>query len=94
MYKHVSFLFYIFPVLRYIVAITTGSYKDAGTDSGNVSINLIGVDGDTGLRELNGPTSKNHLPWQPGQTDIYVVEAVSVGKVKKIELNLNSGGQG
>jgi hypothetical protein len=55
---------------------------------------LIGVDGDTELRELNGAISKNKLPWQPGQTDIYIVEAASVGRVKKIELNLNSAGQG
>lgn len=81
-------------MLRYIIAVTTGSYKDAGTDYGNISINVIGVDGDTGLRELNGAISKNRLPWQPGQMDIYVVEAVSVGKVKKIELNFNSTGQG
>ena len=80
--------------MRYVVAVMTGSYKDAGTDSGNVSINLIGVDGDTGLRELNGAISKNRLPWQPGQTDIYIIEAVSVGRVKKIELNLNGAGQG
>lgn len=74
--------------------MTTGSYKDAGSDSGTVSINLIGVDGDTGLRELTGPISKNRLPWQSGQTDIFVLEAVCLGKIKKMELNFNSGAQG
>ncbi|XP_052774352.1 lipoxygenase homology domain-containing protein 1-like isoform X2 [Mya arenaria] len=82
------------PVLRYVVAVTTGSYKDAGVDNANVRLNLIGVDGDIGLRDLTGAISKNRFPWQPGQTDIFIVEAVSVGKIKKIEVTFGSPDQG
>ncbi|KAL4236113.1 retinal rod cell development [Mactra antiquata] len=81
------------PVIRKGTPSSPGSYKDAGIDNGSVGINIIGVDGDTGLQELNGAISKNSLPWQPGQTDIYILEAVSVGRVKKIELNFRSAGQ-
>lgn len=81
-------------VLRYVVAVTTGGYKDAGIDNGIVSINLIGVNGDTGLRELTGAISKNASPWQPGQADVFILEAVSIGKLKKIEVTYISPGQG
>ena len=81
-------------VLRYVVAVTTGGYKDAGTDNGNVCINLIGVDGDTGQRDLVGSISKNRQVFQSGQTDIFVIEAVSVGRLKKVEINFNSPTQG
>ena len=81
-------------VLRYIVAVTTGGYKDAGTDKGNVSINLIGVDGDTGQRELVGAISKNRTLWQSGETDIFIVEAVSVGRLKRVEIKFDSPTQG
>lgn len=81
-------------VLRYVVAVATGGYKDAGIDNGIVSINLIGVNGDTGLRELTGAISKNASPWQPGQADIFILQAVSIGKLKKIEVTYTSPGQG
>jgi len=77
-----------------VVAVTTGNYKDAGIDGATVSLNLIGSNGDTGLRELNGAISKNRLLWQPSQTDIFILEAVSVGKIKKIEINMNTKEQG
>lgn len=81
-------------MLRYIVAVTTGGYKDGGIDNGIVSINLIGVDGDTGVRELTGAITKNMSLWQPGQTDIFTLEAVSVGKLKKVEITCTTSTQG
>jgi len=77
-----------------VVAVTTGAYKDAGIDNGIVSINLIGVNGDTGVRELNGAISKNVSLWQPGQMDIFILEAVSVGKLKKVEVTCTTSAQG
>lgn len=74
--------------------MTTGAYKDAGIESGIVSIKLIGVDGDSGQRELTGAITKNRSLWQPGQTDIFVLEAVSVGKLKKIEVTYTTPKQG
>ena len=78
--------FFSVSVHRYIVAMTTGSSKDSGTESGQVSINLIGVNGDTGMRPLTAPITKNRLPWQPGQEDIFALEAVSIGKLKKVQV--------
>ena len=82
--------FLYFSVHKYVVAITTGSLKDSGTEHGQVSVCLIGVNGDTGTRRLTAPITKHRLPWQPGQEDIFIVEAVSVGKLKKVEVNFSS----
>ena len=75
---------------RYIVAIATGSSKDSGTESGQVRINLVGVNGDTGMRQMIAPITKHRLPWQPGQEDIFVLEAVSVGKLKTVQVMFSS----
>ena len=77
-----------------MIAVTTGSYKDAGIEGCMVKVNLIGPDGDTGLQELAGAVSKHRQLWQPGQTDIFILESVSVGKIKKIELNYTNKEQG
>ena len=79
---------------KYVVAITTGNFKNSGLEGGQVSVCLIGVNGDTGMRRLTAPITKHRLPWQPGQEDIFVIEAVSVGKLKNVEVNFSSPKQG
>ncbi|WAR26846.1 hypothetical protein MAR_012550, partial [Mya arenaria] len=50
-------------------------------------------DGDVGLRDLTGAISKSRFPWQPRQTDIFIVEVVSGGKNKKNEVTFGSPNQ-
>ncbi|KAK3579121.1 hypothetical protein CHS0354_022141 [Potamilus streckersoni] len=80
------------PVLHYVLAVMTGHMESAKMDHGSVYINMHGIHGDTGFRELTAPISKNRLPWQPGQEDIFILEAVSVGRLKKIELKIDGNG--
>ena len=85
---------FVFSVHKYVVAMTTGSLKDSGTEYGQVSVCLIGVNGDTGMRRLTAPITKHRLPWQPGQEDIFIIEAVSIGKLKNVEVNFSSSKSG
>ncbi|KAL3869892.1 hypothetical protein ACJMK2_042519 [Sinanodonta woodiana] len=80
------------PVLHYVVAVMTGHMENARMDQGSVYISLHGIHGDTGFRELKTPISKNRLPLQPGQEDIFILEAVSVGRLKKIEVKIDGNG--
>jgi hypothetical protein len=55
---------------------------------------LIGNHGDTGLRKLTRSLSSNTIPWKPNQEDIYMIEAVSVGKLEKLHVRLEGKGVG
>ncbi|KAM5281079.1 oxygen-regulated protein 1 [Ctenodactylus gundi] len=75
---------HVFPVLKYHVDIYTGQLKHAETES-EVSLCLYGERGDSGLRRLH----KSSMPvkFRRGQIDKFQVEAVSLGKLKKVLLH-------
>ncbi|XP_070194990.1 lipoxygenase homology domain-containing protein 1-like isoform X2 [Littorina saxatilis] len=76
-------------VLEYEVQVETENAKDAGTNA-SVFINIYGKNGDSGRRRLVTPRSR--VPqFQQGQTDIFLVEAVDVGKLQKVVVTKGPG---
>ncbi|XP_049716399.1 uncharacterized protein LOC126062684 [Elephas maximus indicus] len=73
----------VFPLVRYHVYVHTGQVKQAETES-EVYLCLYGERGDSGLRLMY----KSNMPikFQRGQTDMFQVEAVSLGKLQKVLL--------
>ena len=70
-----------------MVVVETGSERDAGAPSGSVSVNIVGDHGDTGMRPLlTSLSSGSSGLWRPKQKDIFIVEAVSVGKLEQVQL--------
>uniref|UniRef100_A0A8C3RE76 Oxygen-regulated protein 1 n=1 Tax=Cyanoderma ruficeps TaxID=181631 RepID=A0A8C3RE76_9PASS len=81
----------ILPVTVYKVHVTTGDLWNAGTEA-DVSISVHGERGDTGSRQLlRSQKSKKFLK---GQTDIFAVEAVHLGRLYKIVIGHNGLGSG
>ena len=71
-------------MLRYYVAVYTANIREAATTA-NVFINIVGDRGDCGKRQL--AESKLHSnKWMQGQTDVFIIEAVHLGKLRKIAL--------
>ena len=75
-----------------MIAIETGKLSDPAASHGLVSINLIGQYGDTGSRLLSNSVL-NTSPWKPGAEDVFIIEAVSVGKIEKVELQFEGQGK-
>ncbi|XP_071154983.1 lipoxygenase homology domain-containing protein 1-like isoform X1 [Mytilus edulis] len=73
----------VLPLVRYHVILTTGKEPGSETDS-NVYINIAGEKGDTGRRMLL--QSNNVSKFKVGQTDIFHVEAVSLGVLQKLTI--------
>ncbi|XP_072269601.1 lipoxygenase homology domain-containing protein 1 [Pyxicephalus adspersus] len=74
----------------YTVKVKTGDKKNAGTDA-NVFIILYGEKDDTGLMNLKASkTNKNKF--ERGQTDVFTVEAVDIGSLKKIKIGHDNKG--
>ncbi|KAM5314979.1 oxygen-regulated protein 1 isoform 2-T2 [Glossophaga mutica] len=80
------------PVVVYKIYIHTGRKPGAETES-NVFINLIGSRGDSGNRSLH-QSKNNKVKFQRGQVDIFSIEAVSLGKLKKILISHDGIGPG
>ncbi|KAK2527785.1 hypothetical protein Q9966_010084 [Columba livia] len=79
----------ILPVTLYEVHVTTGELWNAGTEA-DVYISVYGERGDTGSRQLlRSQKSKKFLK---GQTDIFTVEAVHLGRLYKIVIGHNGLG--
>ncbi|KAK3092113.1 hypothetical protein FSP39_025311 [Pinctada imbricata] len=74
------------PLTQYVVVVTTSKDSDPMASHGLVSLNLIGQFGDTGMRPLNQSILSDSSPWKPGSEDVFIIEAVSVGKVETIQL--------
>ncbi len=70
--------------MRYAVAIVTGNVAKAGTKA-DISVNVVGEHGDSGFRKLT-KSKNNDKPWQQGQTDVFVIESVHLGKIEKVVL--------
>nr|XP_006814608.1 PREDICTED: lipoxygenase homology domain-containing protein 1-like [Saccoglossus kowalevskii] len=75
----------VIPMCKYQVATVTGDYWNGGTDA-DVYITMYGEKGDTGPRHLH--RSKRSNKFEKGQTDIFSVEAVSLGAIQKVVVGL------
>ncbi|XP_072290031.1 lipoxygenase homology domain-containing protein 1 [Eucyclogobius newberryi] len=77
-------------VIKYRVTVCTGTVGGSGTDA-SVFLNLIGDKGDTGDRELFN--CKNNVnKFEKGNLDEFIIEAVSVGRVRRIRIGHNGKG--
>ena len=69
-------------VLRYYVATYTANTRNAST-SGEVFVTLIGQLGDSGRRKL-GASRTHQTRFGQGQIDVFSMEAVSVGSLQRV----------
>eukprot|EP01118_Nematostelium_gracile_P009375 TRINITY_DN3151_c0_g1_i3.p1 TRINITY_DN3151_c0_g1~~TRINITY_DN3151_c0_g1_i3.p1 ORF type:complete len:513 (-),score=190.16 TRINITY_DN3151_c0_g1_i3:51-1589(-) len=76
-------------LIQYVVTVRTGDIRGAGTDA-KVFINIFGSNGDTGRRTLDN-SSHN---FAKGRTDIFTVDAVDIGEIKKVEIGHDGTGFG
>ncbi|XP_030598877.1 lipoxygenase homology domain-containing protein 1 [Archocentrus centrarchus] len=76
----------------YTVRIKTGDKKYAGTDA-NVFMTLYGTKDDTGI--INLKASKTHKnKFERGMIDVFTVEAVDLGPLKKLRIGHDNNGGG
>ncbi|XP_055968457.1 oxygen-regulated protein 1 [Sorex fumeus] len=80
------------PVVVYNIYMLTGRKPGAETES-NVFINLIGTRGDSGNRRLH-QSKNNKVKFRRGQVDIFSIEAVTLGKLKKVVISHDGTGPG
>ncbi|XP_055956181.1 lipoxygenase homology domain-containing protein 1 [Patella vulgata] len=78
------------PVVTYEATVTTGDLWNSGTHA-NVYLTIYGDRGDTGVRQLK-PAKANSF--QQGQSDVFQIEAVSLGRLKRIIVGHDGTGQG
>ncbi|CAJ1070168.1 lipoxygenase homology domain-containing protein 1-like [Xyrichtys novacula] len=80
------------PLIKYRVTICTGNVSGSGTDA-SVFLNIIGDLGDTGERLMF--MSKNNVnKFEKGNHDEFLIEAVSVGQVRKVRVGHDGRGGG
>jgi hypothetical protein len=77
------------PLVRYKVAVTTGDRRGAGTDA-NVFITIFGENGDSGEQKLSGARNC----FERNKTDVFGVECVDLGKIRKIRIGHDGTGFG
>ncbi|RXM33198.1 Oxygen-regulated protein 1 [Acipenser ruthenus] len=75
----------------YEAHVVTGDLWNAGTEA-NVYITVYGEKGDTGSRQLLN--SRKPIKFCKGQTDIFTLEAVNLGSLRKVVIGHNGLGQG
>ncbi|XP_078332217.1 lipoxygenase homology domain-containing protein 1-like isoform X5 [Crassostrea virginica] len=80
------------PLVKYTVEVYTGKKSSAGTDA-NVFLCIFGELGDTGRRWLRD-SSTNINKFEKGQCDIFEIEAVTLEKIKKVEIGHDGKGIG
>ncbi len=71
------------PCITFLLLLSSslGNRRGAGTDA-NVYVTLYGENGDTGPRRLEAAKK----PFQRGRTDIFSLEAVDIGAIKRIKI--------
>ncbi|CDQ62070.1 unnamed protein product [Oncorhynchus mykiss] len=80
------------PLIKYRVTVCTGKFGGSGTDA-TVFLNLIGDLGDTGERTL--VNCKNNVnKFEKGNMDEFIIEAVSIGQVRRVRIGHNGRGGG
>uniref|UniRef100_A0A8C4HE08 Lipoxygenase homology domains 1b n=1 Tax=Dicentrarchus labrax TaxID=13489 RepID=A0A8C4HE08_DICLA len=79
-------------LIKYRVTVCTGTIGGSGTDA-SVFLNLIGDHGDTGDRWL--VNCKNNInKFEKGNLDEFIIEAVSIGQVRRVRIGHNGKGGG
>ncbi|XP_018651766.1 putative loxhd1 [Schistosoma mansoni] len=74
----------------YEVRITTGDKAYAGTDA-SVYITLFGENGDSGERKLTKSLTHRNK-FERGQTDVFQLEIVDLGKINKVRIRHDNSG--
>uniref|UniRef100_S4RSR5 PLAT domain-containing protein n=1 Tax=Petromyzon marinus TaxID=7757 RepID=S4RSR5_PETMA len=84
----------LLPVVVYQLSVLTGGRAGADTDA-RVHASLWGERGDSGARLLHRSLN-NPIPFQEGQMDVFRLEAVSLGELRKVVIGHDgtSPGQG
>uniref|UniRef100_A0A672Z7J4 Lipoxygenase homology domains 1b n=1 Tax=Sphaeramia orbicularis TaxID=375764 RepID=A0A672Z7J4_9TELE len=76
----------------YRVTVCTGTIGGSGTDA-SVFLSLIGDQGDTGDRQLMN--CKNNVnKFEKGNLDEFIIEAVSIGKIRRLRIGHDGKGGG
>ena len=76
--------------VQYEVAVYTADVAHAGTDA-NVSIVIYGDNGDTGQRKL---TKKMVNLFERAQKDVFTIEALDLGQLKRLRIEHDNKGFG
>lgn len=76
--------------IQYEVAVYTADVAHAGTDA-NVNIVIYGDNGDTGQRKL---TKKMVNLFEKGQRDVFTLEALDLGQLKRLRIEHDNKGFG
>ncbi|CAG5986167.1 unnamed protein product [Menidia menidia] len=80
------------PLIKYRVTICTGNVSGSGTDA-SVFLNVIGELGDTGERLMF--MSKNNVnKFEKGNHDEFLIESVTVGRVRRVRVGHDGRGGG
>ncbi|XP_060788698.1 lipoxygenase homology domain-containing protein 1 [Neoarius graeffei] len=80
------------PIIKYRVTVYTGTVSGSGTDA-TVYLCLIGDLGDTGDRIL--VNCKNNVnKFEKGNGDEFIIEAVSIGQVRRVRIGHDGRGGG
>ncbi|XP_030643524.1 lipoxygenase homology domain-containing protein 1 [Chanos chanos] len=80
------------PVIKYRITVHTGNVGGSGTDA-TVFLCLIGDQGDTGNRLL--VNCKNNVnKFEKSNADEFIIEAVSIGQVRRVQIGHDGRGGG
>ncbi|XP_067084534.1 lipoxygenase homology domain-containing protein 1 [Osmerus mordax] len=80
------------PLVKYRVTVCTGNVGGSGTDAA-VFLTMVGDLGDTGDREL--VNCKNNInKFEKGNMDEFMIEAVSIGQVRRVRIGHDGRGGG
>ncbi|VDP66242.1 unnamed protein product [Echinostoma caproni] len=77
------------PVIRYQLRVTTGTLWNAGTEA-SMNVMLQGDRGDTGMRTLWNPETKNRDAFARGKVSNFTIEAVALGRLRRLSIWLDS----
>ncbi|XP_026052473.1 lipoxygenase homology domain-containing protein 1-like [Carassius auratus] len=80
------------PLIKYRVTICTGNISGSGTDA-SVYLNIIGDLGDTGER-LMFMSKNNANKFEKGNHDEFLVEAVTLGQIRRVRIGHDGRGGG
>ncbi|KAH9519113.1 Lipoxygenase y domain-containing protein 1 [Bulinus truncatus] len=78
--------------VEYTVKVHTGDVSYAGTDA-NVFVTLYGENGDTGERHLKD-SATNMNKFERNQEDVFIIKAVDLGKLVKVNVRHDNKGGG
>ncbi|XP_056377904.1 oxygen-regulated protein 1 [Hyla sarda] len=76
-------------VLDYEIQVYTGAISDDAAEA-NVYIHVFGTRGDSGKRKLHKSKFQT-MKFKKGQVDIFSIQAVSLGTLKKIKMSCDGG---